>query len=152
MAGRPMNIFAGILTVLLLTIGLTGLPGLAGLGGEALAQDRRDIEIPSTVLSFALLDTLVLPTEGKVAGLTWLGTDTLVILADLPDTLSESGDREVRLVFQDSTGTVIMEEDFSGVLDRGLAWDESKYRRVMHRTTVAGDAAGNPWRVDAVAE
>ncbi|MBU8870609.1 MAG: hypothetical protein KOO60_07085 [Gemmatimonadales bacterium] len=96
---------------------------LIGSAGEAAAQDRRDISIPGTVLSFAPVDTLVLPTEGRVAGLTWLGADTLVILADMPDTLTESGEREVKLVFQDSTGTIIKEEDFSGVLDRGLAWD-----------------------------
>ena len=96
---------------------------LAGVAVDSVAQDRRDFQIPGTVLSFAPLDTLILPTEGKVTGLTWLGADTLVILADVPDTLTESGNREVQLVFQDSTGTVIMMEDFSGVLDRGLAWD-----------------------------
>ncbi|MCZ6728774.1 MAG: TauD/TfdA family dioxygenase [SAR324 cluster bacterium] len=26
------------------------------------------------------------------------------------------------------------------LLHRGRPWDEAKYRRVMHRTTVAGDA------------
>ena len=96
---------------------------IAGSAAEVSAQDRRDMVIPGTVLSFAPLDTLVLPTEGRVTGLTWLGADTLVILADLADTLTESGDREMQLVFQDSTGTVFQREDFSGVLDRGLAWD-----------------------------
>ena len=96
---------------------------LAGLAASAIAQDRRDFPIPETVLSFTPLDSLMLPTEGKVTGLTWMGTDTLVILADVPDTLTESGDREVRLVFQDSTGTVFKVEDFSGVLNRGLAWN-----------------------------
>ena len=96
---------------------------LMGLAAGAVAQDRRDFPIPGTILSFTPLDTLVLATDGKVTGLTWLGPDTLVILADLPDTLTESGEREVHLVFQDSTGTGIQVEDFSGVLDRGLAWD-----------------------------
>jgi sugar lactone lactonase YvrE len=108
-----MASLVGLLTVLL----------IVGVVGDAQAQNRRALDIPGTVLSFAPLDTLVLPTEGQVTGLTWLGTDTLVILADLADTLTASGDREVHLVFQDSTGTVFQDEDFSGVLDRGLAWD-----------------------------
>ena len=30
------------------------------------------------------------------------------------------------------------------MLHRGRPWDESKYRRVMHRTTVAGDGPTVP--------
>jgi len=87
------------------------------------AQDDAGVTIPETVLSFTVLDTMPLPTTGRVTGLTWMGTDTLVVLADYADSLTASGNREVKLVFQDSTGTVFLEEDFSGVLDRGLAWD-----------------------------
>ncbi len=87
------------------------------------AQDESALTFPETELSFTILDTLPLPTTGRVRGLTWAGSDTLVVLADYADSLTESGDREVKLVFQDSTGTVFQEEDFSGVLDRGLAWD-----------------------------
>jgi len=48
-------------------------------------------------------------------------------------------------------GDLVMWDNRS-VLHRGRSWDESRYRRVMHRTTVAGEAADNPWRVDAAAE
>ncbi len=48
-------------------------------------------------------------------------------------------------------GDLVMWDNRS-VLHRGRPWDESRYRRVMHRTTVAGEAADNPWRVDAAAE
>lgn len=87
------------------------------------AQDEAGVKIPETVLSFTVLDTMPLPTTGRVTGVTWIGTDTLVVLADYADSVTESGDRETRLVFQDSTGTVFLEEDFSGVLDRGLSWN-----------------------------
>ena len=42
--------------------------------------------------------------------------------------------------------------DNRSVLHRGRPWDENRHRRVMHRTTIAGEAAENPWRVDAAAE
>lgn len=48
-------------------------------------------------------------------------------------------------------GDLVMWDNRS-VLHRGRPWDESRHRRVMHRTTLAGDAADNPWRVDAAAE
>ena len=74
-------------------------------------------------ISFTVIDTLVLPGPGNVTGMTWMGPDTLVVLTEIPDTLSESGDREVRMIFQDSLGVVFRVEDFTGVLDRTLAWD-----------------------------
>ncbi len=78
---------------------------------------------PNVALSFSRLDTLQLPALGSISGITWMGPDTLVVLNDIPDTLSESGHREVRMVFQDTAGVVLRMEDFTGVLDRGLAWD-----------------------------
>ena len=105
---------------------LLGCLVLAALSGglvrEAAAQDR-STKIPPTVLAFTPLDSLVLQTSGRVTGLTWMGADTLVVLADLADSLTASGEREVKLLFQDPQGRVFLEEDFSGVLDRGLAWD-----------------------------
>jgi hypothetical protein len=35
------------------------------------------------------------------------------------------------------------------MLHRGRPWDGTKYRRVMHRTTVAGSAATVPFEVPA---
>ena len=88
-------------------------------GGPVLA----DAEAPGLVLSFTGLDTMSLAETGAVAGVTWLGPDTLAVLEDIPDTLSESGDREVHLVFRDRAGEILLQEDFTGVLDRALAWD-----------------------------
>jgi hypothetical protein len=74
-------------------------------------------------LSFSIVDTLQLPEEGFVTGMTWMGPDTLAVLTDIPDTLSESGDREIILVLRDREGEVLGREDFTGVLNRTLAWD-----------------------------
>jgi len=78
---------------------------------------------PDLELSFSVVDTLSLPGDGYITGLTWMGPDTLVVLTDIPDTVSESGDREVRMIFQDRLGETLRVEDFTGVLDRTLAWD-----------------------------
>lgn len=80
-------------------------------------------DVPDLVLSFTEEDSLPLPPGGWVTGLTFMGPDTLVVLTDTPDSVSVSGDREVRLVFQDRGGRVLMQEDFTGVCERGLAWD-----------------------------
>ena len=106
-----------------LRAGFWSLVVLLTLGTGALAQDSQAGYGPDVFLSFARLDTLPLPGPGRVAGISWMGPDTLAVLQDIPDSLSESGDREVRLVFQDTSGAVIRQEDFTGVLDRGLAWD-----------------------------
>lgn len=74
-------------------------------------------------LSFSVIDTLFIPTEGFITGMTWMGPDTLAVLADIPDTLSTSGDREVILILRDRAGEILSREDFTGVLDRTLAWD-----------------------------
>ena len=88
--------------------------------GPAFASDD---QAPDLTLSFTTLGTMSLGNRGQVAGLTWMGPDTLAVLEDIPDSLSDSGDREVRLVFRNRRGAVLMMEDFSGVLDRALAWD-----------------------------
>ncbi len=78
---------------------------------------------PDTFLvSFARTDTMPLP-HGEVTGLTWMGPDTLVVLTDIPDSLAVSGERQIQLVFQDREGMVLREEDFTGTLARGLAYD-----------------------------
>jgi len=100
---------------------LGGLCLLLTVATGAVAQDRGSA--PALELSFTEMDTLSLPGDGFVTGLTWMGPDTLVVLSDLPDTLSESGDREVRLVFSSPYGEIYFQEDFTGVLDRGLAYD-----------------------------
>jgi len=82
-----------------------------------------DPEAPDLVLSFTTQDSMSLGDEGIIAGITWMGPDTLAVLEDIPDSVSRSGDREVRLVFRDRSGDILLKEDFSGVLDRGLAWD-----------------------------
>lgn len=82
-----------------------------------------DPEAPATILSFATLDTMSLSETGIIAGVTWMGPDTLAVLEDIPDSVSESGSREVQLVFRDRQGLVLGREDFTGVLDRALAWD-----------------------------
>lgn len=78
---------------------------------------------PNVAISFTRVDSLPLPATGLITGVTWMGPDTLVVLNDIPDSVSASGQRETRLVFQDRRGRVLRSEDFSGVLDRGLAWD-----------------------------
>jgi hypothetical protein len=107
------NLMTRILSVLLAGLCFAGV-------GTALAADQ---EAPELTLSFTTLDTMVLADVGLIAGITWMGPDTLAVLEDIPDSVSESGDREVRLVFRDTEGTVLLMEDFSGVLDRALAWD-----------------------------
>ena len=107
----------GVLSVLLIVFCCAG--GAAWVG-TALAADE---EAPDLTMSFTTGDTMVLGDVGLIAGITWMGPDTLVVLEDIPDSVSESGDREVRLVFRDTEGTILHMEDFSGVLDRALAWD-----------------------------
>lgn len=88
--------------------------------GAALASDD---ETPELVLSFVTMGTMSLGDEGIIAGITWMGPDTLAVLEDISPSESRSGDREVSLVFRDRSGNILLKEDFSGVLDRALAWD-----------------------------
>jgi len=91
---------------------------------SGLAADRTGVVAdPQVNIIFAASDTMMLPLEGSIVGLTWQGPDTLIVLQDIPGEESVSGDREVRMVFQDRDGLVLRMEDYSGLLDRGLAWD-----------------------------
>ena len=101
------------LAVLLLVLILTG--------STSRAWGQRNAQEPE--LSFAVVNSLDLGVQGNVTGLAWMGPDTLAVLTDIPDTLSQSGDREVVLVLRDRAGEVLRREDFTGVLDRTLAWD-----------------------------
>jgi hypothetical protein len=75
-------------------------------------------------LNVAEADSLPLPA-GQVTGLTWAGADTLALLLAVTDSLALDEDRAAQmfLVVGDTSGTVFWQEDFTGVLSRGLAWD-----------------------------
>ncbi len=91
---------------------------LVALGAApAAAQDGRVAE-----MAIVPGDTLALPGPGRVVGLTVAGADSLAFLLDVPDSLAASGRREVRLLLQGPGGKVLHDEDYTGVLDRGLAW------------------------------
>ncbi len=107
-----------------LSLSLTVLLGVGLLlGAVSEAPAQREGNDPDQTVHFTELDTLALPPLGKVVGISWMGPDTLAVLMDVADTLSTSGEREMHLVFQDTAGVVFRNEDFSGVLDRALAWD-----------------------------
>ena len=95
---------------------------LAAAAGPAAAQGDRVTELVVTPA-----DTLVLPGPGRVVGLTSAGTDSMACLLDVPDSLSGSGAREVRLVVLGPDGGELHDEDFTGVLDRALAWADGAY-------------------------
>ncbi len=107
----------GVLWALVVGIGWVLAVNQAG------AATPEDKKAPELTLSFVTLDTMSLGDVGIIAGITWMGPDTLVVLEDIPDSVSVSGDREVSLVFRDRAGEILLKEDFSGVLDRALAWD-----------------------------
>jgi streptogramin lyase len=73
-------------------------------------------------LSVTVADSLALP-DGEVTGLTWAGTDTMALLVTVTDSLAVEASAQVFLVVGDTTGTVYWQEEFTGVLARGLAWD-----------------------------
>ncbi len=121
-SGEGMDLMTRISNSVTLPVLLIGFccAGAVAPAGTALAADK---EAPELTLSFTTLDTMALGDYGRIAGITWMGPDTLVVLEDIPDSVSESGDREVRMVFRDTQGVILGMEDFSGVLDRALAWD-----------------------------
>lgn len=101
---------------------------VVGLGGAALITPvdfarAADPEAPDLVLSFKTLDTMSLADVGLIAGVTWMGPDTLAVLQEIPAAESNSRNREVRLLLRNRYGSLLLQKDFSGVLDRALAWD-----------------------------
>lgn len=85
--------------------------------GGAAAQSGRIAELVAV-----RGDTLVLPGPGRVTGLSAAGADSLAVLLEVPAARAASGRREVRLLVQDTGGRVLRDTDFTGVLDRALAW------------------------------
>ncbi|MFH1843072.1 MAG: hypothetical protein ABIF77_07665 [bacterium] len=102
-----------VIKVLGLVMVLSGL--LAG-NGVAVAQPAENL------LALAVIDSMPLP-EGVTRGLAWLNTERIVVLTEMPDSLSASGRREVTLTYQDRLGNVTRAEDFTGTLSRGLTYD-----------------------------
>ncbi len=108
--------YVTIITVLILASLLVSGTGLAGDGPGVMTD-------PQVNIAFSTSDTMMLPAEGSIVGLTWQGPDTLIILQEISAEETVSGKREVKMVFQGRNGVILRREDYSGVLDRGLAWD-----------------------------
>ncbi len=94
------------------------LAGSPSVFAQDLSYDGPDVSI-----SFSFTDTLAIPGSGQINGITWMGTDTLVVLVETPPASEDGSDPTVKLVFQNPAGEVYREDDFSGVLNRGLTWD-----------------------------
>ncbi len=73
-------------------------------------------------ISATPVDSLALP-GGEITGLTWAGTDTLALLVAQTDSLAIDEVHQMFLVVGDTSGTIYWQEEFTGVLARGLAWD-----------------------------
>ncbi len=99
---------------LTLLLGLLGLLAAAAVTPPARAQVAEMAMVPGPAMP--------LPGPGAVVGLTVAGGDTVACLLDVPADRSTSGRREVRLLVQRRGGRTLRDEDFSGVLDRALAW------------------------------
>lgn len=110
---RAAGFGLGLIAFMGISLGAWSGPAWSQTGNPAQTQE----------LSFSVVDSLVLSGPGDVAGMTWIGKETLVLLKDIPDTDTNSGDREVLLIMQNRQGKILRREDFTGVLDRGLAWD-----------------------------
>jgi streptogramin lyase len=73
-------------------------------------------------ISVTPADSLTLPL-GEVTGLTFAGGDTLALLLAVTDSMAVDEARRMFLVVGDTTGVVYWQEEFTGTLARGLAWD-----------------------------
>ncbi|MFN2371813.1 MAG: hypothetical protein ABR506_11770 [Candidatus Krumholzibacteriia bacterium] len=105
------------MTNALRTAAAAALLAMAGLPSGAGAQVRGAADLASVAA-----DTVALPGPGRVTGVAAAGIDTVAYLLDIAGTESATGRREVRLQLQDARGAVLRDEDFTGVLDRALAW------------------------------
>ncbi len=112
--GRPRA-----LALWLLVIGLGGAGAIAPFDFSLAA----DPEAPDLILSFNTKDTMPLGDVGLITGVTWMGPDTLAVLQEIPASASNLNNREVHLLLRNRYGSILMRKDFSGVLDRALAWD-----------------------------
>lgn len=91
------------------------------------ATAQETVPEPDLMLSLVPVDTLALPVAGRVAGLAWVGPDTLAVLDAVPDSVSEDHRPHMRLVIGDRDGTVFETRDFTGLLTAGLAWDGESF-------------------------
>lgn len=74
-------------------------------------------------LTVAPVDSLTLP-PGTISGLTWVGGDTLAVLAAVEDpAVRDAGATVTYLILQDTRGDVLTRQDVTGTLTRGLAYD-----------------------------
>lgn len=73
-------------------------------------------------ISVTAVDSLALP-PGEVTGLCWAGGDTLALLVAVTDSLAIAESQQMFLVVGDTAGTIYWQEEFTGLLARGLAWD-----------------------------
>lgn len=73
-------------------------------------------------ISVTAADSLALP-PGEITGLCWAGGDTLALLVAVTDSLAIAESQQMFLVVGDAAGTIYWQEEFTGVLARGLAWD-----------------------------
>jgi hypothetical protein len=119
---QPSTLGAGLRRVMALSLLVIGLCG-AGAVAPLEYSGAADPEAPDLILSFKTQDTMSLGNVGVIAGVTWMGPDTLAVLQEIPASASDSGDREVHLLLRNRYGSILSRKDFSGVLDRALAWD-----------------------------
>jgi len=80
----------------------------------------------AAAVAAVLADSLALP-PGRVTGLTWAGGDTLALLIAPDDGAGAGASSRLVLAVGDTAGTVYRQEDFTGILARGLAWDGTSF-------------------------
>ncbi|MEZ4387347.1 MAG: response regulator [Candidatus Krumholzibacteriia bacterium] len=73
-------------------------------------------------LALTPADSLALP-PGAIKGVTWAGVDTLALLIAEVDSLALDASGPMMLTVGDLQGNVYWQEDMTGILARGLAWD-----------------------------
>ncbi len=109
-----MTVRLGLLAFAVLVL----LPGLL-----ALATPARGAELRVAVTDSLVPPVVPEPGRTRITGLCWAGADTLALLVARTDSLELRGGEQMFLVVGDTSGTVYWQEEFTGVLGRGLAWD-----------------------------
>ncbi len=77
--------------------------------------------------------------EGEIRGLAWLDDLNYVALVAQPDTVPGAPPLKVALAWYDGRGELVREEDFTGTLSRGLAFD-GKYLWSLGDATAEAEA------------
>ncbi len=80
----------------------------------------------ATELTLETTASLELP-PGEVRGFAWAGGDTLAWLLASADEQAFGDSLEVFLRVGDASGQVYWQEEFTGILSRGLAWDGASF-------------------------